>query len=374
MSAYDPPSESIDVFNSSLFTSTSENITQSYADTHYLKYPTSQTGTETIYSLATTNDATINGLTVGKGAGSVATNTALGDNALAVMTSSGNNNVAIGTDALVKATSSIKNTAVGSNALTNTITGSKNTAVGNSSLSGNFTGEENTAVGDGALFATTASNNTAVGFEALSINTSGSNNTAIGYRAGKAGTANLTGSNNTFIGKDAQANANNYSNSTALGSGATITASNQVVLGTTSDTVRYNKLAPLYTSVPTYTSSEVGYIFSSDGTGAFGTGSVDFITVTDLAVGVYIVKIDMTFSSPGSTTGSTFATLSIKKNSTVVSLATKGFAGLSTNAFVDAPVSLSAFLTSNGTDDIIVNRNLSTGMNGVWYFSYIRVA
>ena len=35
MSAYDPPTETIGVFNSSLFTSTLENITQSYADTHY---------------------------------------------------------------------------------------------------------------------------------------------------------------------------------------------------------------------------------------------------------------------------------------------------------------------------------------------------
>lgn len=78
MSAYDPPTEDIGVFNSSLFTSTSENITQSYADTHYLKFPTSQSATETISSLVVSNDATINGLTVGKGNSSVSTNTVVG--------------------------------------------------------------------------------------------------------------------------------------------------------------------------------------------------------------------------------------------------------------------------------------------------------
>jgi hypothetical protein len=81
------------------------------------------------------------------------------------------------------------------------------------------------------------STNTVFGYQALTSNTTGTSNTAIGYQAGYAGTSNTTGSNNTYIGYQAKANANNYSNSTALGSGATITASNQVVLGTSTEKV-----------------------------------------------------------------------------------------------------------------------------------------
>lgn len=105
MSAYDPPSETIGVLNGSLFTSTSDNITQSYANTHYLKYPTAQTATETITSLVVSNDltstkdATINGLTVGKGNSSIATNTVIGSNSLSAITT-GNQNTALGYSAL----------------------------------------------------------------------------------------------------------------------------------------------------------------------------------------------------------------------------------------------------------------------------------
>ena len=51
------------------------------------------------------------------------------------------------------------------------------------------------------------------------------------------GTTNTAGSYNTYLGRGADANANNYSNSSAVGSGATITGSNQVVLGTVNESV-----------------------------------------------------------------------------------------------------------------------------------------
>jgi len=211
MSAYDPPSETIGVFNSSLFTSTSENITQSYADTHYLKYPTSQSATETITSLVVSNDATINGLTVGRGAGSVATNTALGDNALSV--SGGIDNIAIGTDSVING-------------------GTRAIGIGVEALY-NGGGVDCVAVGYKALHENPGANNTAVGNQALN-DTTNTNNTGIGTNAGKL---NTTGSSNTYVGYNALPNATNYSNSTALGAGAEITASNQVVLGTTTETV-----------------------------------------------------------------------------------------------------------------------------------------
>ena len=50
--------------------------------------------------------------------------------------------------------------------------------------------------------------------------------------------ANSTGSYNTYLGYQTQASGGPWSNSTAIGAGATITASNQIVLGTASETVK----------------------------------------------------------------------------------------------------------------------------------------
>jgi hypothetical protein len=73
-----------------------------------------------------------------------------------------------------------------------------------------------------------------VGSGALSSNTTGCNNTAIGYNAGSA---NVDGSFNTYRGYNANADAGNYSYSTAIGANALITGSNQVVLGTSAETI-----------------------------------------------------------------------------------------------------------------------------------------
>jgi hypothetical protein len=303
------------------------------------------------------SDASINGLTLGKGGGDISYNTAFGY------------------QALYSNTTGLLNTAIGYQALTSNTTGAYNTAIGFQGLFLNTTGGYNTSLGNQTLFYnTTGGQNTAVGRAALLQNT-GSNNTAIGYQAGYAGTANTTGSYNTYIGMNAQANANNYSNSTALGSGATITASNQVVLGTTSETVKYNKLAPLYTSVPTYTSSDVGYIYSSSvGQTVYSSGTADFITISNLAVGVYIVKIDMLVFDPGAVGVGNYINIEIRKSGTTLTYTSKAFGGISTTSWVNSPLSLSAFLTSSGTDSITVNRSSNISYNAYWYFQYIRIA
>ena len=109
----------------------------------------------TIDTLTGTNDATINGVKVGRGAGALVTNTAVGiGGPLAVNTSGGNN-----------------------------------TALGNAALGSNITGNANTATGSAALILNTSgSNNTAVGRSALLSNTTASNNTAVGYQAGYSNT------------------------------------------------------------------------------------------------------------------------------------------------------------------------------------------
>lgn len=142
------------------------------------------------------NDITIYGVTVGRGAGAIATNTAVGSSALAANTS-GSVNTAIGYQAALSNTTGAYNTAVGYQSLKTNTTGTDNSAFGFGALTANTTGGSNVAVGESALGSnTTASFSTAVGFSAGSANTATAL-TAFGYQAGQG---NTTGTYNTFIG------------------------------------------------------------------------------------------------------------------------------------------------------------------------------
>jgi hypothetical protein len=211
-----------------------------------------------------TADATINGVKVGRGAGSIATNTAVGASALNANTT-GATNTAVGVNALTVNTTGSQNTSVGVSSLSANNTGSQNTAIGRAALFTNTTGSNNTglgyqalyfnsvglnntALGAAALLNNTASNNTAVGFEAATTNTSGTNITAIGYQSLKASTGgnntavgfqtllvNSTGTNNTALGDRAlTANTTGITN-TAIGQAALFTnivGNNNTAVGT----------------------------------------------------------------------------------------------------------------------------------------------
>ena len=119
-------------------------------------------------TLSVTGAGSIQGLTVGRGAGAVSTNTAVGASALAANTT-GSSSVAVGNGALIAQTSGDRNIAIGESALSTNITGVRNTAVGHVALAAN-TASYNTAFGGYALFSnTTASNNTAVGLSLIHI-------------------------------------------------------------------------------------------------------------------------------------------------------------------------------------------------------------
>ena len=149
-------------------------------------------------TFSTTNDASINGLTVGKGAGSVSSNTAVGASALAANTS-GNNNTALGNQAGQLNTTGSCNVMVGSVAGYNA-SGGASVGVGYQALR-NDSGGNNVGVGYYALITNTSgSANTAIGRESLQANTTASNNTAVGYQAGYT---NVTGQYCTFIGQSA---------------------------------------------------------------------------------------------------------------------------------------------------------------------------
>ena len=150
-------------------------------------------------TLTLANDASISGLTVGKGGGSYSTSTSVGTSAL-VSNTTGGNNTAIGNNALNANISGNNNTAVGDRAL-RVSTATSNTGIGNGAMYNTTSGGSNTAVGDNALFSnTTASNNTAVGYQAGYSTIGGGDNTYLGRVAGYN---NTTGTFNTFVGDGA---------------------------------------------------------------------------------------------------------------------------------------------------------------------------
>jgi len=148
-------------------------------------------------TLTVANDASISGLTVGKGYGAQSGNVALGVSVLSSTSLTGNYNVGVGYEAVKSTTSGQFNVGVGLQSLRDNTTGSGNTAINYQALIVNTTGSSNTAIGQGALSAnTTASNNTAVGYQAGYSNTTGSNLVFVGRLAGYAN----TGDNNTGVG------------------------------------------------------------------------------------------------------------------------------------------------------------------------------
>jgi hypothetical protein len=163
-------------------------------------------------TLTTANDASISGLTVGKGGGAVSGNAVFGLNAGASNTSGGI--TAFGNSAANANTTGGGISAFGDRALPVNTTGGANSAFGSLSLFSNTTGNYNSALGLGSLQNnTTASNNTAVGYQAGYSNSTGTQNIYIGNAAGYT---NSTGSYNTYLGYNAGTVATG-SNNTALG-------------------------------------------------------------------------------------------------------------------------------------------------------------
>ena len=199
-------------------------------------------------SNALVNDITIYGVTVGRGAGAVVSNTVVGASALAA-SNTGTGNSAFGYLALGLNTLGASNNAFGYAALYNNLSGSFNIAIAQGSLYTNTTGSNNTAVGYYALQAnTTANSNTAVGYLAAYSNTTGGINTAVGTEALYTNTTgyqnnafgyqalylNTTGANNNAFGVEALESNTTGSSNSAFGEGAlrfNTTATNNTAVG-----------------------------------------------------------------------------------------------------------------------------------------------
>lgn len=140
-------------------------------------------------------DLQVNGVTVGKGGSTVASNTIVGTSALNSNTT-GNSSVAIGYQGLYTQSTGVNNTAVGYQAL----------------RTGNI--NNSTAVGYQAGYNTNADANTYVGAFAGITNSSGTNNVYVGQSAGY----NATGAGNTFVGQNSGSSVTTGAKNAILGS------------------------------------------------------------------------------------------------------------------------------------------------------------
>ena len=250
-------------------------------------------------------------------------NTAVGSSALEgiVDDSVGNRNVAVGVQALYSSSSSDNNTAVGSYALLN-----------------NSNGSNNTALGFNSMFNNNGNQNTALGTSALSQNIIGGLNTALGLNAG----FNMyDGSFNTFLGANTgvDSSLNTYSYSTAIGYGAIITGSNQIVIGGSGPNGYPEVIIPgpvVISDLIISGNLTVDGLISASGGITGSTGSFENIIISDS------LTVDGLISASGGITGSTgsFENIIISDSLTVDGLisAPGGITG-STGSFENIVVS-----------------------------------
>lgn len=307
MADYPPPTDILPEFNPAVFRTNDIPLTIAEAENYFLSFPTAQ-GTENLADvnvagkLTSTRDA--HNLGFGYQAlssaveGSAIDNTAFGYQALNALTIGDSNSAFgdlalknLGTDANNK-----RNTAVGHQTGLYLTEGQDNTFIGmdcGKGVSGRTGSYFNTGVGSGVLktMGNGTLRNTAVGMECLNGLTTGNDNTAIGYQAGISIT---TGTNNTFLGS-CNTTVGTISYSTAIGYNASVGASNTIVLGTTSETVRYQKLFPLYSAIP-FTATDVGYQYIVALTFATPASGTTLATTATLPIGVWAFNLNQTFS------------------------------------------------------------------------------
>ena len=194
-------------------------------------------------TFGTTADASIHGLTVGKGAGSVSTNTAFGSSALLVNTT-GAYNSAFGANTLYSNTTGVSVVALGYLAGSSNTTGSYATYIGRNAGAAVTTSNSNTFVGYYAGANATGSNNTFVGCGANSgsggLVTTGSANTILGNYSGNQGGLDIRTLSNYIVLSDGDGNPRQIVDNTGVAYFDTITstatAGGTVILGPTATT------------------------------------------------------------------------------------------------------------------------------------------
>ena len=244
-------------------------------------------------------DALINGHTVGRGGGNVATNTVAG------------------------LQSGLANT-----------TGSSNSFFGSSSGRFNTTGINLSSIGVASLYNnTTGSDNVGLGLHTLFSNVTGSNNTSAGNFAGRflnnGSSANTTPENSVFLGYSTRSLTNNDTNQIVIGYLALGKGSNTVQLGNTSITdtylqgaVTFNNAYKLPTVAPT-SGQVLGYLGA--GTTQWTTAGLSYFTEAQATTGVNATVYANSLTAVSTTVSADFV-IQAKGNGSIVNVIPDGTA------------------------------------------------
>ena len=125
-----------------------------------------------------------------------------------------------------------------------------------------------------------------------------------------SGSNNITGNFNTYLGAETFCSSQ-FNNSTCIGFGSSISANNQIQIGTSTETVFCNKIsAPnnqilTYSSIPSTVSNQIGYQVSNSRTISISFISNSYINISlcTLPVGIYIIHYSMNLYSITTTSG-----------------------------------------------------------------------
>jgi hypothetical protein len=222
---------------------------------------------------------------IGRGGGSLGTNTITGVSVLQANTT-GIGMAGFGTGALQNNTTGNYSTAVGVSALLSNITGSSLTAAGLNALRSNTTGNNSSAFGVGALENNTTGNNlTASGVGALFSNITGSNLAGFGVGAGRYiadGITGLTVSNNSCFFGDATKGTQNATNENVFGYNATGNGSNTVTIGDFNITNNFFRGALSLNATQVVSTRRTGWT-APTGTPTRTTFTTSTVTLTGLA-------------------------------------------------------------------------------------------
>jgi trimeric autotransporter adhesin len=241
----------------------------------------------------------------------------------------GFSNTFIGGFAGFKNNGGINNLFIGTAAGRENLTGSDNIMLGTNAgrLS---TGNSNTFIGAACGYNNQGQNNLFIAAAAGQNNSTGEGNTFLGVSAGRFHT---TGNDNTYLGVGTNSPTTGISNSTAIGAYASVSASNSLILGSTSVNVGIGNSAPT-------AKLEI--------TAAGGSG----LKFTNLTSG-----------SAATATGGSNKVLSVDGSGNVILVA---LAGAVTTTSVEQPVSdnwkeADGYLYNNSTNGVVIK---GTGLDG----------
>jgi len=177
----------------------------------------------------------------------------------------GEYDAAIGAYSLYNNYSGNFNNALGYYASYSNTSGSYNNAIGTYALWASTTGSYNSAMGYYAMYNTTiGKSDVSVGYQAMYSNTGGSGNVAVGDSALYGNTG---GGFNTAVGYKANVSSGTLTNATAIGNGATVGASNTMVMGNNAVTGHEFNGAVLPYYGAAYNAGTAGQVLTSQGPG-----------------------------------------------------------------------------------------------------------